>query len=245
MRCGALLALLCASASYAEGFQPVLGRACPGTMPADPKPASSSKTIHRQIQIGARIVPQGAQPPSPLIPISLAVLVQMLGVGITLSTLPLYLTQMGATANQLASVVSIFSAAQMVGCPLLVNLSSKVGRLTVLRACLAGNALASLITAAATGWREVACARALAGFTAASVPVAQVAIAEFMPPGKATSKALSRVASAASLGIICGPAAGGLVGELARSRLVKTRESKGGPCPLLCSLPAMCKILTI
>ena len=157
-----------------------------------------------------------------MLPIWLAVLVQMLGVGITLSTLPLYMTSLGATPRQLATVVSVFSACQMVGGPALVALSARVGRLAVLRACLAGNACAALLTACASDWRHVAVARGLAGLTAASVPVAQVSVAEIAPPGAATSKALSRIASAASLGIIAGPAAGGAVAEFARSALGAT-----------------------
>lgn len=148
----------------------------------------------------------------------------MLGVGVTLSTLPLFLTRLGCSPNQLAIVISVFSGCQMLGCPLLVGLSARVGRLTVLRACLGGNALASILTACASNYWMIACARALAGLTAASVPVAQVAVADMMPPGPETSKALTRVASAASLGIICGPAVGGLVAEVARSLLGITSD---------------------
>ena len=57
--------------------------------------------------------------------------------------------------------------------PALVALSTRVGRLTVLRTCLAGNAIASLLTASASGYSSIAVARTLAGLTAASVPVAQ------------------------------------------------------------------------
>jgi len=161
-----------------------------------------------------------------LLPIGLAVLVQMIGVGITLSTLPLFLTSMGATPAQLGCVISMFSAAQMVGCPLLVSLSGRVGRLAVLRLCLIGNALAALLTSFSRSWTMVAIARVLAGFTAASVPVAQVAVTDVVAPGNATSKALSQVASAASLGIISGPAAGGLVSELARRTLGATPDKE-------------------
>ena len=87
-----------------------------------------------------------------LLPIWLAVLVQMLGVGVTLSTLPIYLTALGGTPSQLAIVISIFSGCQMIGAPLLVALSNRVGRLTVLRACLAGNAFAALLTSGAHTW---------------------------------------------------------------------------------------------
>ena len=95
-------------------------------------------------------------------------------------------------------------------------LSGRVGRLAVLRTCLAGNALASLLTASASGLRGIFFARCLAGLTAASVPVAQVAVAEVCTPGPATSTALSRVASAASIGIIAGPGFAALVAELGR-----------------------------
>lgn len=153
-----------------------------------------------------------------LLPIWLAVFVQMLGVGVTLATLPLMMTQAGVSPTRIGITISCFSAAQMIGCPLLVGLSARTGisQLTVLRACLMGNALAAIGTAVAGGWRGITCARILAGFFAASVPVAQVAVADVVPPGPQTSKALSRVASAASLGIVVGPAVGGLAAECGR-----------------------------
>ena len=186
---------------------------------------------------------------SPLLPIWLAVFVQMLGVGITLSTLPLMMTNEGISPNGIGVsatprvlrtrlffhaanlthrtyaraqiTISCFSAAQMIGAPLLVSLSNRpnISRLAVLRACLSGNAIAALLTAVAGGWRSITIARILGGTFAASIPVAQVAVASVVPPGPQTSKALTRVASAQSLGIVIGPAAGGLVGEFARTVL--------------------------
>ena len=187
-------------------------------LPRPPRRAAVTAVSSRR---GTALLLAASSAPSPasnafLVPIWACVFVQMLGVGVTLSTLPLYLTALGCSPAQLAVVISIFSSAQMVGAPFLVGLSARLGRLTVLRFCLAGNAVASLMTAASGGWRAVAAARFLAGLFAASVPVAQVSIAEAMPPGPATSKALSRVASATSLGIICGPAAAGVIGEILR-----------------------------
>ena len=49
---------------------------------------------------GARDAGDGAHERVTLAPIWLAVLVQMLGVGVTLSTLPLYLHALGCSANQ-------------------------------------------------------------------------------------------------------------------------------------------------
>ena len=214
---GATLLLGCASAALAFGpssARPVVApRLTCGRAPA---PLLADRSAHA---VACAPLETPETPPTTaltLAPIWLAVLVQMLGVGVTLSTLPLYLHALGCSANQQALCISGFSACQMLGCPLLVALSGRVGRLAVLRACLAGNAVASLLTASASGLRGIFFARCLAGLTAASVPVAQVAVAEVCPPGPATSTALSRVASAASIGIIAGPGFAALIAELGR-----------------------------
>lgn len=150
-----------------------------------------------------------------LLPVWLSVFVHMLGVGITLSQLPLYLTSLGASPTQLGMAISGFSIAQMIGCPLLISLSSRVGRLNVMRVCLAGNAAASLLTACSNSWPQIAFVRILAGFFAASVPVSQAAVTDVVAPGPRTSRALSQVAAASSLGIVAGPAVAGLVAEFA------------------------------
>jgi len=111
-----------------------------------------------------------------LLPVWLSVFCHMLGVGITLSQLPLYLTALGASPAQLGLAISGFSIAQMLGCPLLVSISTRYGRLAVMRVCLAGNAAASLLTAWSSSWTQIAAARFLAGFFAASVPVSQAAV---------------------------------------------------------------------
>jgi hypothetical protein len=150
-----------------------------------------------------------------LVPVWLSVFCHMLGVGITLSQLSLYMTSLGATPSQLGLAISGFSVAQMFGCPLLISLSSRYGRLAVMRVCLAGNAAASLLTAWAGSWTQIAAARVLAGFFAASVPVSQAAVTDVVQPGPATTQALSQVAAATSLGIVAGPAVAGLVSEVA------------------------------
>ena len=45
-----------------------------------------------------------------MLPISLAVFVQMLGVGVTLATLPLMMATQGYSPNQLGVTISCFSA---------------------------------------------------------------------------------------------------------------------------------------
>jgi DHA1 family tetracycline resistance protein-like MFS transporter len=145
----------------------------------------------------------------------LTVFVHMLGVGITLSQLSLYLTALGASPTQLGLAIAGFSGAQMIGSPLLVALSERVGRRPVLLFCLAGNAVASLLTASMATWEHIALVRLLAGFFAASVPVSQAAVTDLVAPGPDMTKALGQVAAASSLGIVAGPAVAGMIAEIA------------------------------
>ena len=158
----------------------------------------------------------------------LIVFVQMLGVGVTISTLPLYLLSIGASTMQLSAVLSGFAAAQIIGAPLLVRLSDRIGRSSVLLVCIAGAAAANLMTAAATGYRQVAAARVLAGLFAATTPVAQAATTDLVEAGPKSTRALGLLQAAVVLGVtvdwrLASAAAGafaaaGVAGSAARAR---------------------------
>ena len=165
-----------------------------------------------------------------LLPVWLIVFVQMLGVGVTISTLPLYLLSIGASTMQLSAVLSGFAAAQMIGAPLLVRLSDRIGRSSVLLVCIAGAAAANLMTAAATGYRQVAAARVLAGLFAATTPVAQAATTDLVEAGPKSTRALGLLQAAVVLGVTVGPAfasaaagafaAAGVADSAARARAI-------------------------
>ena len=129
---------------------------------------------------------------------------QMLGEGIAISTIPLHLLSLGASPLQVGLATSCFSVAQMLCCPLLVSASGKLGRLRVLRTCLAGAAFASLLIAMSNGILGILLGRFLAGAFGASVPVAQAAVTDLRCEN--TAIALSRVAAASQLGVVVGPA---------------------------------------
>ncbi|CAK8992428.1 unnamed protein product [Durusdinium trenchii] len=154
----------------------------------------------------------GSVPAKSLLPISLSVFVQMLGEGIAISTIPLHLLSFGATPLQVGLATSCFSVAQMVCCPALVSASSKFGRLRVLRTCLAGAAFASMLISLSSNIPGILLGRFLAGAFGASVPVAQAAVTDIVSEGAAT--ALSRVAAAAQLGVVVGPAASAFLAAL-------------------------------
>lgn len=142
--------------------------------------------------------------PPGLMPICLGVFVQMLGEGIAIASIPLYLTSLGATPVQVGLATSAFSIAQMLCCPAIVALSTRIGRTVVLRICLAGATASGLIIALSTTIPGVIFGRFLAGVFAASVPVAQAGVTDIVS-GKQSAVALSRVATASQLGVVVGP----------------------------------------
>ena len=147
--------------------------------------------------------------PPELTPITLGVFSQMLGEGIAMSSLPLYMTGIGADPVMVGVAISCFSVAQMTCAPLMVDASSRFGRSNVLRLCLAGAAASSLLIALSGSVYGVILGRALAGVFAACVPVAQSGVTDILPREQ-TSLGLSRVSAASQLGIVVGPAASAL-----------------------------------
>ena len=150
--------------------------------------------------------------PRELMPITMGVFAQMLGEGIALSSLPLYLTRLGATPLMVGLAISCFSVAQMTFAPILVGLSSRIGRSIVLRICLAGAAASSLLIAFSGSISGVIAGRTLAGVFAACVPVAQSGVTDILSRNQ-TAIGLSRVSAAAQLGVVVGPAASAIFQE--------------------------------
>ena len=162
--------------------------------------------------------------PKSLLPITWGVFAQMLGEGISLSSLPLYLTARGATPVTVGLAISCFSVCQMTFAPILVGLSSRagIGRSRILRLCLGGAAASSLLIAFSSSVYGVIAGRALAGVFAACVPVAQSAVADLMSgneddgvgAGEESEEqdqllalGLSRVSAASQMGVVVGPLA--------------------------------------
>jgi MFS family permease len=143
-------------------------------------------------------------------PIALGVFAQMLGEGIAISSLPLHMTSLGASPVLVGGATSCFSVAQMFCCPLLVRLSTRLGRTRILRTCLAGAAASSLLIAWSGTTLGIITGRCLAGVFAASVPVAQAAVTDVVPANQ-TALALSRVSAASQLGVVVGPAAAAML----------------------------------
>ena len=147
--------------------------------------------------------------PPEVLPITLAVFVQLLGEGIAISTIPLHMRSMGASAPMVGFATSCFSLMQMICCPLFVRSSGRFGRRRILRTCLAGSSMSLLLIALSPNVYGILLGRMLGGVFAASIPVAQAGVTDMVKPSL-HGLALSRVAAASQAGVVVGPAVAAL-----------------------------------
>jgi DHA1 family tetracycline resistance protein-like MFS transporter len=148
---------------------------------------------------------------SPLFPIFMIVFVDVLGLGITIPVLPLFAkNNLGATAQMITGLTSVFFAAQLFAGPLLGRLSDKFGRRPVLIASQLGTFGALLLTGSALsiGWIYVA--RLIDGFTGGNISVAQAYLSDITDE-KNRARGLGIINAAFGAGFVFGPAFGGVL----------------------------------
>ncbi len=142
-------------------------------------------------------------------PLWLTVAVDMIGFGIVVPILPLYAERYRASPATIGVLVATFSIAQFVLAPVWGRVSDRVGRKPVLIVCLAGTAVASLLTGLAGALWLLFLARAVDGASGASVSVAQAAVVDVAEPEQ-RARLLGLLGAAFGVGFVAGPALAGL-----------------------------------
>jgi MFS transporter, DHA1 family, tetracycline resistance protein len=149
---------------------------------------------------------------SPLLPIFLIVLVDILGFTIILPLLPFYAEKLGASAFVVGLLVSAFAFCQFFAGPVLGQISDRVGRRPVLIVSQIGTFIGFLILANATTLWLVFLARIIDGLTAGNLSLAQAYIADVTKPSE-RSKSFAVIGIAFGIGFLIGP---GISGYLAQ-----------------------------
>ncbi len=139
----------------------------------------------------------------------LTVVLDLVGFGIVLPILPLYTRDLGASALTVGVVLAAYSAAQMIGSPILGRLSDRYGRRPVLVIALAGSSIGHLVTGLAGSIPLIILARALDGFSGGSLAVAHAAAADLAPPPQ-RPRLFGLLGAGIALGFVAGPAMGSL-----------------------------------
>lgn len=149
---------------------------------------------------------------SPMIPIFLIVLVDVLGMTIILPLLPFYSESLGATPFTVGMIVAVYGLAQFIAGPILGQASDKVGRKKILVLSQIGTFIGFIMLALSHNLFFIFLARIIDGLTAGNISVAQAYISDVTEP-KDRTKAFGMLGSAFSLGFIIGPALSGFLAQ--------------------------------
>src|ERR1700730_12987025 len=151
---------------------------------------------------------RGAAMRSPLLPIFLVVLVDVLGLTILLPLLPFYAEHFGASPTVVGLLVSTYALCQLVAGPVLGQISDQVGRKPVLAVSQIGTLAGFLVLAFAPNLFFVFLARVIDGLTAGNLSIAQAYIADVTAP-KERARAFAVIGIAFGIGFLVGPGASG------------------------------------
>lgn len=147
---------------------------------------------------------------SPLLPIFLIVLVDVLGLTFILPLLPFYAQSFGATPKQVGMLAATFAVCQLFSGPILGSLSDRTGRKPLLLLSQIGTLIGFVILAGAQSLWVVFLSRAIDGATAGNLSLAQAYIADVTEP-KNRAKSFAIIGIAFGIGFLIGPAVSGLL----------------------------------
>src|SRR6058998_1063639 len=153
---------------------------------------------------------------SPLFPIFLIVLVDVLGLTIIIPVLPFYAESFGATPAVVGLIVATYAFCQLIAGPPLGRLSDRVGRRPVLLVSQMGTFAGFLILAFSRALWMVFLARIIDGLTAGNLTVAQAYISDVTEPEN-RAKSFGIIGIAFGLGFLVGPAASGYLAQFSHT----------------------------
>ncbi len=149
---------------------------------------------------------------SPLLPIFLIVLVDVLGFTIVIPLLGLYAEKFGASPLVATSIVSVYAVCSLISTPIIGNLSDRYGRRPLLLISQAGTCAGFIILGISTSLWMVFVGRILDGLTAGNLSTAQAYISDHTEPQN-RSKAFGVIGIAFGIGFMFGPGLGGWLGD--------------------------------
>ncbi len=141
----------------------------------------------------------------------------MIGLGIILPVLPIYVQQFGISTFTFGLLTSIFALFSFVAGPILGTLSDKYGRRPILILSIFGTAIGWYMFAMAQSLWLIFLARAIDGATAGNISVAQSYLTDIATDHKDRIMKLSMISTCIGIGFIAGPAIGGLLSEFSQT----------------------------
>lgn len=149
---------------------------------------------------------------SPLLPIFLIVLVDILGMTIMLPLLPFYAEHLGANAVTIGLLSSSYAFCMLIAGPILGKLSDRMGRKPLLIVSQFGTLAGFLILAASNSLWMVFLSRIIDGLTAGNLSLAQAYIADVTEPEN-RAKSFGVIGIAFGIGFLIGPGVSGYLSQ--------------------------------
>ncbi|TMQ05476.1 MAG: MFS transporter [Deltaproteobacteria bacterium] len=167
---------------------------------------------------------------SPLLPIFLVVLVDVLGFTIVYPLLPFYALKFGASKLVATTLVSVYALCSLFSTPVIGRLSDQFGRRRLLLLSQAGTFAGFLVLAASSSLWMLFLGRILDGLTAGNLSTAQAYISDHTRPEN-RAKAFGMIGIAFGIGFFFGPAMAGWLGHYGIHGAVP--EGQSGELPFL------------
>jgi DHA1 family tetracycline resistance protein-like MFS transporter len=147
---------------------------------------------------------------SPLLPIFLIVVVDVLGYTLILPLLPFYAERLGATPAIIGFLIATYAVCQLITGPLIGRSSDHIGRRPMLLLTQVGTFVGFVILAAANSLWLVFLSRIIDGVTAGNLSLAQAYIADVTRP-EDRARSFGMIGIAFGLGFLVGPAVSGFL----------------------------------
>src|ERR1700722_14681599 len=149
---------------------------------------------------------------SPLLPIFLIVLVDVLGLTIILPLLPFYAEHLGPSPPVVGLLISSYAFCQLIAGPILGRMSDHMGRKPLLIVSQIGTLIGFLILAFAGSLWVVFLSRIIDGLTAGNLSLAQAYIADVTTPEN-RAKSFGVIGVAFGIGFLIGPGISGFLSQ--------------------------------
>jgi MFS transporter, DHA1 family, tetracycline resistance protein len=149
---------------------------------------------------------------SPLLPIFLVVLVDVLGFTIVYPLLPFYAEKFGATPLIATTLVSVYALCSLFSTPVIGRLSDQFGRRRLLLVSQAGTCAGFLVLGFASSLPMLFLGRILDGLTAGNLSTAQAYISDHTRP-EDRARAFGLIGIAFGVGFSFGPGLAGWLGD--------------------------------
>ena len=137
----------------------------------------------------------------------------MVGFGIIIPVLPFYAENIGASPTQLGLLMAVYSLMQLLFAPMWGRISDRIGRKPVIMIGILGLSLSFFLMGLSSALWMLFAARVIGGIlSAANMPTVMAYAADITTPEE-RGKGMGIIGAATGLGLIFGPAIGGVFSE--------------------------------